>query len=583
MHIAVLLNRDSWLHLIDYKLIITIPMLNLLFMHYFFYSNDYIEWTWMYSEIANLCCVLFDISIFLTISLLIVRYRFKPAVAITQIITLIWSFINVMYGRFFFQYMSLSAIGEAHGLGDDLVINSMLAAFHWYDLFYIISIVCFILLYKKTKPHRIQKRNILKLLFISILSIAITLSAYSVYHFVHPHYRDNWDLYKFRFKEFLFDPVRGGTPNLAHFQIGCIRVAFYELYDMLHNTTLTEEQRKNIEKFYLDHSQRSVHIQRNPNIKNVIFILLESFLSSPIDLEVDGKEITPFLNSLKRDSNVYYNGKMISDIGCGESGDGQFIYMTGILPLRYKMTVGQVNKNILPALPKVFKEKLGIDYSEILVPTMPNLWQQANMNVAYGLTNAYWSDDIVGEQSNPIDDEMIFRFASNNIKKIKEPFFSLILSISTHSPYDKHVGPDYLADNKTLTKEYRNYLNSCHFLDKQLCVYFCALKKAGLYDRSMILIGSDHYAHLDMLKMSGKISAHTPLFIINGDIPKEKVWEGEFHQLDVYTTLLDVLNINQKWRGLGHTIISPSYNTSVNETVYNISEMIVNGNYFANY
>ena len=115
--------------------------------------------------------------------------------------------------------------------------------------------------------------------------------AYSAYHFVHPHYRNNWELYKFRAEEFLFDSVRGGTPNLAHFQTGCIRVALFEIYDMLHETTLTSEQRGQIEKYYGDHSMRITHHQRNHKIKNVIFILLESFLSDPIDLEVNGKEI----------------------------------------------------------------------------------------------------------------------------------------------------------------------------------------------------------------------------------------------------------------------------------------------------
>lgn len=563
-------------------LLLALPMLNLLFMHYFFYFNDYIEWTWKYSELLNLCGAVFDISILLVISSLIVYYRFKPAIAIVQSLTLIWAFANVMYGKFFFQYMSLSAISETRGLCDDLVINSMLAAFRWYDIYYIISVVCFVILYRRIKPYRIKKSSILRLFFVAVLSVVVTLLTYSVYHFVHPHYRSNWDLYKFRLKEFLFDPVRGGTPNLAHFQTGCLRVSTYELYDILHKSTLTEEQRKAIENFYIDHSQRLTNNQRNSNIQNVIFILLESFLSTPIDLVVDGKEITPFLNSLKNDSNVYYNGRMVSDIGCGESGDGQFIYMTGILPLRYKMTVGQVKNNNLPSLPKILKEELGIEYSEILVPTMPNLWQQADMNDAYGLTNAYWQDDIIGKQNTPIDDKLIFRFASNNIKRLKEPFFSLILTLSTHSPYNKYVGVDFLADNKTLTNEYRNYLNSCHFLDEQLRAYFYTLKETGLYDRSLIVVGSDHYAHLDMLNMSGKISLHTPLFIINGNMSKEKVWKGEFHQLDVFTTLLDVLAVNQKWRGLGHTLLSPMYFNSVYEGAYDVSEMIINGNYFAN-
>ena len=560
--------------------LVIFPMLNLLFMHYFFYFSDILEWTWTYSEIINLCGVVFDVSVLLIISQLIVGGRLKPALAITQIITMIWSFVNVMYGRFFFQYMSLSAIGEAHGLGDDLVINSVMSAFHWYDLFYLLSTICYIYIYRRTKPLILKKIQIIKLLVVPILSLLVTFMAYSAYHFVHPHYRNNWELYKFRAEEFLFDSVRGGTPNLAHFQTGCIRVALFEIYDMLHETTLTSEQRGQIEKYYGDHSMRITHHQRNHKIKNVIFILLESFLSDPIDLEVNGKEITPFLNSLKRDSNVYYNGNMISDIGCGESGDGQFIYMTGILPLKYKMTVGQVKDNMLPAMPKILKDKMGIRHTDIIFPTMPNLWQQADMNVAYGIDKAYSLTDIEGGISEETNDKDIFAYAAKTLNDSKDPFFSLILSVSTHSPYDRFVGEDLHISDVTISDEYKNYLNTCHYTDSQIRSYFDVLKSRGLYDSSLIVIASDHYAHLDMLNMIGRISNHTPLFIINGDICIEDAWKGEFHQLDTYTTIMDVLGIDQPWVGLGHTLIAP-YENSVDATALNISEMIIEGDYFA--
>ncbi|WP_206674898.1 hypothetical protein, partial [Fibrobacter succinogenes] len=59
---------------------------------------------------------------------------------------------------------------------------------------------------------------------ISVLSVLMTFMAYSTYHFVHPHYRNNWELYKFRAKEFLFDSVRGGTPNLLEGHPGLRKV-----------------------------------------------------------------------------------------------------------------------------------------------------------------------------------------------------------------------------------------------------------------------------------------------------------------------------------------------------------------------
>ena len=561
-------------------ILIVIPMLNLLFMHYYFYFNKYLEWVWTYSEFVNICGVAFDFFVLFFISLLVTRKNLKPALVVTQILTIIWSFVNVMYGRFFFQYMSISAVGEVQGLGNALVIDSIMSAFSWFDSFYLLSVFFFFLLFRFIHPCKLSNKSMIRLLGIPVLSLLMTFFAYSVYHFAHPHYRNNWELYKFRMHEFLYDPIRGGTPNLAHFQTGCIRVAFYEIYDMLHPKVLSVDQKKQIKDYYQDYSLRSTHHQRNPKIKNVIFILLESFLSEPIDMKVNGKEITPFLNSLKRDSDVYYNGNMISDIGCGESGDGQFLYMTGILPLKYKMTVGQVKKHVLPSLSRIFTKELGIQDTEIIYPTMPNLWQQADMNIAYGINNSYSMIDIARTKDCEVDDQSIFEFAVESLSKSKTPFFSLILSISGHSPYDHYKGDNLFLGNTDYPEEYLNYLNTCHYTDFQINKYFDILKSRGVYDNSLIIIASDHYAHLDMLKMNGKISMHIPLFIINGEINNIEVWEGEFHQLDVYTTLLDLLDIQQDWRGLGHTLLTHSYITSVNEEASHISSLIIEGDYF---
>lgn len=564
-----------------YQILLLISMLNLLFMHYFFYFSDYLEWTWLYSVAISLCGIVFDVFVILILSLIIVGRRLRPALFITEIITMLWSFVNVMYGRFFFQYLSLSAIGEAQELGDSLVVNSVMSAFHLYDLYYIVSLLCFVVVYRMTKPIILHWNTSLRLISVPVISILLTFLFFSVYHFLHPKYRNNWELYVGGIQELSYYPFGGGTPNLVHFQNGCVRVLSYEVFDLFSVNELTPEQISEIENFYLDKSHRTTSHQRNPKIRNVILIILESFLSEPIDLKVDDKEITPFLNSLKRDSDVYYNGGMISDIGCGESGDGQFIYMTGILPLHHKITVGQVKDNKLPALPIILRNELDIENSELISPTNPNLWQQNDMNKAYGIKKGYWRDDITEGGQKSLDDKSIFDFAANQLNTANEPFFSVILSLSTHSPYNKFAGTDYLKGNKTLKEEYKNYLNSCHFLDEQLQSYFVALKDKGLYENSLIIIASDHYAHLDMLGMRGKITSHIPLFIINGGFDINNAWHGEFHQVDTYTTLLDLLGIDQSWLGVGTTILSPNYTTSVNDLARNISRMIIEGDYFS--
>ena len=61
---------------------------------------------------------------------------------------------------------------------------------------------------------------------------------------------------------------------------------------------------------------------------------------------------------------------------------------------------------------------------------------------------------------------------------------------------------------------------------------------------------------------------------------EKEMWKGEFHQLDTYTTLLDLLSINQTWKGLGHTIMLPSYSNSATSSSYEVSNLIIEGDYF---
>ena len=112
-------------------------VVNLLFMHHYFLRTIDLEVGMFKSSLVdNLIACLLDASVILLISWLITFRRLRASLAITFAITLIWSFVNVFYARFFHQYLNWSSIGQAGNLSDASVINSMLAEFHAIDLFY---------------------------------------------------------------------------------------------------------------------------------------------------------------------------------------------------------------------------------------------------------------------------------------------------------------------------------------------------------------------------------------------------------------------------------------------------------------
>ena len=84
-------------------------------------------------------------------------------------------------------------------------------------------------------------------------------------------------------------------------------------------------------------------------------------------------------------------------------------------------------------------------------------------------------------------------------------------------------------------------MNACHYTDHQIGKYIAHLKQKGLYDNSLIVIAADHPVHTTDF---GGRSKDIPLYIAN--IPssiQKTMWKGECNQIDVFTTILDLLNV----------------------------------------
>lgn len=90
---------------VGYGLLFTFSIANLLLMHYYFYFNEYLEWTFLYSFAANFFSVIFDVSLLLAFTLLFSQFRLKAALASTYAITVLWALVNVFYVRFFSIYI----------------------------------------------------------------------------------------------------------------------------------------------------------------------------------------------------------------------------------------------------------------------------------------------------------------------------------------------------------------------------------------------------------------------------------------------------------------------------------------------
>lgn len=565
----------------SFLLLFSFSICNLLYMHYYIFSTCNIEApTDITSFFDNLTSIMIEITLLYACYSLILWKKVGYSLTFTFITTLIWAFSNILYSRFFLRYITFSSIGQIGNIFDYAIFECIVDGIKWTDIYFPFMSIFYIILYKILKISQIKSNYIINLLTLSSLSLVIDLIIHVLFCATNSQLRYISYYTQRVYANHIIIDHNLGRPNWSNFHRGSVRTLIAEQIIMYgNNINLEKEQIVQIQKVIRDRETIG-HIKTNSHIKNIVFILVESYVSFTTDLIIEGKEIMPFLNSLRNEPNVYYNGKMHSNITLGQSSDGQFIYMSGLLPLRPVITISKAKNVAIPGLPKLLSRKEKGMKSRMVIPTLPSLWEQEAMCISYGFDKLYSSNDYPKDHNRNLSDEEVFEFASTIDKKSEEPFFSIILTMAMHSPYNKIYDPSFNINDKKYDEDFKCYLNACHYTDKQIKNYFKSLKENGLYDKSLIIIASDHQVLEKFLNVEKYgYNRNLPLFIINGNL-EGKEYENECNQIDVYPTILDIMGISGEWNGLGKSIISPNYSPIIEPKLWNISEWILFGDYF---
>ena len=330
--------------------LLVLSLLNILVMHYTIFLTCNIERqidNTIY--IDNLCMVFCEVFFLFLVLALVTKGNGRFVAFISSLLTLLWSFCNVVYARFFFQYISVSAIGESSNLFDPFIFKCLIDGARWMDLYYIGSLCFSIYLFFKAPFYSLRLFDFKWGVLIMTILFGIDVASHVIFCLSSPSMR-YFSYVKHRLsQELLSQQCYSAQPIYANFQRGSIRSLGYGIIENLSGAmVLTDIQMKAIQEEIDVLKPTQECANTHPDIRNVIFILVESYMSFTVNMKVKGREVTPFLNSLYRDSTVYYNGQMIPNITLGESSDGQFIYMTGLLPLRSAITVTKAKQYSYP-------------------------------------------------------------------------------------------------------------------------------------------------------------------------------------------------------------------------------------------
>jgi lipoteichoic acid synthase len=296
--------------------------------------------------------------------------------------------------------------------------------------------------------------------------------------------------------------------------------------------------------------------------KNLIIIQLESFQDFLINLNVDGKEITPTLNSLVKDS--FYFSNTYQQIGAGNTSDAEFLINTSLYPAGNKPSSKIYENKIIPSLPRLLS-KNGY-YTTTFHADNVEYWNRIKLYPALGFDKYYeesffGKEDVIGFGPS---DEVLY---SKTLKEIvtlsekHEQVYAHVLSMTSHSPFDLPKEKQLLnLSSKYNDTKIGKYLTATHYADHTLGKFIEGLKVQNLWNNSIVVIYGDHSGYhpkteeVKDKKLAEEILGHPygladrfniPLLIhVPGD------YKGEITnlagQIDIMPTVANLLGVSLK-------------------------------------
>lgn len=284
------------------------------------------------------------------------------------------------------------------------------------------------------------------------------------------------------------------------------------------------------------------------NKKNVIIVLMESMSANLMQSFGQEKPLTPFLDSLFLNSRSYSN--FYSSGIHTNHGITATLYSFPTVLNRNAMKGSKIPRYI--GLPDVLAQN---GYLNMFFMTHES--QYDNMNAFFrtnGFHEIYAQEDYPANEvvnSFGVSDAFLFKYALDKINEKacnKQPFFSVILSISNHPPY---IIP---AGFKSRTSKPEEQI--VEYADQAIADFMQQARKEPWYDNTIFVFLGDHGKIVGTPECEMPQSYNHVPFMIHGSGIKPQVITDLASQVDVAPTLLSILGLSYTQNNFGIDLIS---------------------------
>ncbi len=296
-----------------------------------------------------------------------------------------------------------------------------------------------------------------------------------------------------------------------------------------------------------------------PDNTNVVILILESFGKEFIGFYNDGKTYTPFLDSILEES-LTFTGGFANGKKSIEAVPSIFASIPSLQDNPYISS--QYNSNRVIGLPELLKKH---GYESAFYHGATNGSMRFDSFAQFIGFDHYvgkkeYNNEAHSDKTWGILDEYFNPWTAKQITKLKEPFLATLFTLSSHHPYfiPEHRKKEVLQGPQPLCA-------SISYGDLSLKLFFEEAKKQPWYENTLFVICADHtpgtvteFYNLRTQMYQIPMAFYHP----GGKLPKEKQ-DKIVQQIDIYPTLLDILNIETDFYSFGQSLFDANDRYSI--------------------
>ena len=194
--------------------------------------------------------------------------------------------------------------------------------------------------------------------------------------------------------------------------------------------------------------------------RNLILVQMESIQDFVIGASYNGQEIAPNLTALLGNDTIYFD-HYYQQIGKGGTSDAEFASLNSLLPVMYGQSYTLFQDDSFYGLPWLLRDQ-GYE-TAAMHGYIADFWNRNQAYPVQGFQHFYSEKDYTLTRENKvgwsIGDEDFFQQSISYMKQLSKPFFSFLITLTSHCPYDITE----MYNGITLAPEQRPLHGCCHW------------------------------------------------------------------------------------------------------------------------